>query len=97
MDKVLEILNSLTPAQKEEFDRDIQQLYVECHKQTNGDLSKLIDVTTNMRLQDEVFLNVTFEFDPAIGENGTGRITALTKYSHKIAYEAAIAFEQNLN
>ena len=97
MKEALEIINGLTRAQKEEFEKDMQQLYIECYKQTKGDLTQLIDVTTNMRLQDEVFLNVTFQFDPAIGERGTGRITALTTYANKLAYEAAVAAERNLN
>ncbi len=97
MEKALEFLNRLTPAQKEEFEKDMRQLHIECYKQTKGDLKKLIDVTTNMKLQDEIFLNVTFEFDPAIGEKGKGRITALSKYSNKLAYEAAVAAEKNMN
>lgn len=97
MKKELEILNNLTPAQKEEFEKDIQQLYVQCFEQTKGQMEKLIDVTVNMRLQDEVFLKVTFEFDPANGESGTGRIIALSKYPNKLVYEAAVAAERNIN
>ncbi|WP_283637070.1 hypothetical protein [Aquaticitalea lipolytica] len=97
MEKALEILNSLTPAQKAELENDMQQLYVTCYAKTKGQIEKLKDVAANMRLQDEVFLKVTFEFDRAIGEQGTGRITALSKYPNKLAYEAAVAAEQNLN
>ncbi|MFK7832099.1 MAG: hypothetical protein AB8B52_02370 [Winogradskyella sp.] len=97
MKKELELLNSLTQAQKAELDSDMQQLYVNCYEQTKGQIDKLKDVTVNMRLQDEVFLKVTFEFDRAIGEQGTGRITALSKYPNKLAYEAAVAAERNLN
>ena len=96
MEKAVKILNSLTPPQKEELEKNMQQLYAECYRQTNGDLSKLKDVTVNVRLLDEVFLNVTFEFDQAIGGKGTGRITSLTKYPNKLAYEAAVAVEQSL-
>ena len=60
-------------------------------------IEKLKDVTVNMRLQDKVFLKVTFEFDRAIGEQGTGRITALSKYPNRLAYEAAVAVENNRN
>ncbi|MDG1728967.1 MAG: hypothetical protein P8K68_00255 [Algibacter sp.] len=97
MKKVLELINSLTPAQKAELEKDMQQLYITCFDKTKGQIEKLKDVTVNMRLQDEVFLKVTFEFDRAIGEQGTGRITALSKYQNKLAYEAAVAAEQNLN
>ncbi|WP_067150246.1 hypothetical protein [Pseudotamlana agarivorans] len=97
MKKELEILNSLTPAQKVELDNDMQQLYVKCYEQTKGQIEKLKDVRVNMRLQDKVFLKLTFEFDRAIGEKGKGRIIALSKYPNKIAYEAAVAAEQNLN
>ena len=97
MEKALEILNSLTPAQKAELENDMQQLYVTCYAKTKGQIEKLKDVAANMRLQDEVFLKVTLEFDRAIGEQGTGRITALSKYPNKLAYEAAVAAEQNLN
>ena len=97
MKNVLEILKSLTSTQKLELEKDMQQLYVSCYEQTKGQIDKLKDVTANMRLQDEVFLKVTFEFDSAIGIQGTGRITALSKYPNKLVYEAAVAAEQNMN
>ena len=97
MKKELEILNSLTPAQKTELDNDMRELYIKCYEQTKGQIEKLKDVTVNMRLQDKVFLKVTFEFDRAIGEQGTGRITALSKYPNRLAYEAAVAVENNRN
>lgn len=97
MEKEFEILNNLTPAQRAELEQDMQQLYVQCYKQTKGQIEKLKDVTVNIRLQDEVFLKVTFEFDRAIGEQGTGRITALSKYPNKLAYEAAVNAEKNMN
>ncbi|RYC51863.1 hypothetical protein [Flagellimonas olearia] len=97
MNKEFEVLQNLTEAQKQEFENDIQQLYAYCYNQTKGELQKLIDVTTNLRLEGEVFLKVTFEFDPNFGVNGKGRITQLSKYPNKLAYEAAVAAEKNLN
>lgn len=97
MKKELELLNSLTQAQKAELESDMQQLYVKCYEQTKGQMEKLKEVTANLRLQDEIFLKATFEFNRAIGEQGTGRITALSKYPNRLAYEAAVAAEKNRN
>ena len=44
MEKALEILNSLTPAQKAELENDMQQLYVTCYAKTKGQIEKLKDV-----------------------------------------------------
>jgi hypothetical protein len=97
MEKELEIINKLTDSQRKEFDRTIQELFVEVHKQTNGDLKKLIDVTANVNLEDKVFLNVTLEFDPNFSEKGKGRLKSLYQYPNKASYDGAVASERNLN
>jgi hypothetical protein len=97
MEKELEILNNLTASQRKEFDTNIQQLFAEVHKQTDGDLKKLVDVTANINLENKVFLNVTLEFDPNFNEKGKGRIKNLYQYPNKISYDGAVASERNLN
>ena len=91
MEKQFKILQKLTISQRQEFEKDLLEVYSLAYEQLNGKMEKLKDVTVNMKLQDEVFLKVTFEFDPAFGKNGKGRITALSRYPNKLAYEAAVA------
>jgi len=97
MENEFEILNNLTPTQKAEFAKDIEQLFVEAFIATKGNLSKLKDVAVNMRLNNEVFFKVTFEFDPTFGKKGKGRITSLYQYPNKLAYEAGATMEKNMN
>ena len=97
MKNELEILTKLTPAQKAEFDSDIEQLFAKAYIETKGVLAQLKDATVNMNLNDEVFLKVTFEFDPTFGTKGKGRITSLYQYPNKLAYEAGVSVERNMN
>ncbi|MDC6350471.1 hypothetical protein PP178_02830 [Zeaxanthinibacter sp. PT1] len=97
MKKEYEILKNLSPAQRREFEKDLENIYSICYEKTKGELSVLKDVTVNMNLCNEVYLNVTFEFNSEVGESGKGRITALTRYPNKLAYEAAVAAEKHLN
>ncbi|PNQ72853.1 hypothetical protein C1T31_10130 [Hanstruepera neustonica] len=81
MKEVLKILNELTPKQKKEFDSDMQKLYLECHRILNGKLEKLKDVSVNLNINNEVYLNVVCEYDNNIKslEQVKGRITYLKK------------------
>ena len=57
-----EFLKSLTPAQKAEFETDIKALVERVGAEYSYDPSKAADVVTNMRLQNEVFFNLTLIF-----------------------------------
>lgn len=93
----LKILESLTQGQRQEFENDLRMLYQDCYEQMNGDLEKLKDVVANINLQDEIFLNVIFEFDKSDGKKGKGRVTHLSRYPNRLTYEAAIGSERNRN
>ena len=94
MKEEFEILDQLTAKQRLEFDNDIQQLYLECHKQLNGKLEKLKDVTVNLNLNNEVFLNVVCEYDSKSNDNVKGRITQLHQYATKKEYDIAVSVER---
>lgn len=94
MEKEFEIIKQLSPEEKKEFDRDIQQIYFECHKALNGKMHRLKDVVTNINLQNKVFLRVTIEYDNTISETVKGRITDLHKYVNRKEYNIALAIER---
>jgi hypothetical protein len=93
MDNHLEILNSLTEAQKKEFEKDLQELWVHCDKHPLYSLASQKDVTGHMNLLDEVYLKYTFEFDPHIAGKAKGRIMELFKYPNKLSYMADVEEE----
>jgi DNA polymerase III sliding clamp (beta) subunit (PCNA family) len=97
MKKELEIINKLTNSQRKEFDSNIEEIFALVYKKTEGDIKKLKDVTVNINLEDEVFLNVTLEFDSKFSDKGKGRITKLYQYPNKISYDGAVASEINRN
>lgn len=76
-----ELLNSLTPAQKIELDNDIIQLAQIAGKEYNFDPDKLAEVNTNMRLQDDIYLNVTLKFHISKSGEVTGEITQLKRFA----------------
>lgn len=96
MKEELKILKELTPKQKEEFDSDMQRLYLECHRILNGKLEKLKDVSVNLNINNEVYLNVVYEYDNTIksSELIKGRITYLKKYNNRAEYDAAVAADR---
>ncbi|OSY87656.1 hypothetical protein WH52_09455 [Tenacibaculum holothuriorum] len=91
MKKEFEIITQLSKAQRQEFDKDLQALYLQCHNALNGKLEKLKDVTASINLLDQVFLKVTFEYDNTIKDTVKGKITALKKYNNKEEYLVALA------
>ncbi len=97
MEKELEIINNLTPSQRQEFDSNIEEIFAMVHQKTNGDFNKLKDVTVNINLEDKVFLKITLEFDPKYSTKGKGRITNLYQYPNKVSYDASVASEINRN
>ena len=91
-----EIINNLTPEQRLELDKDMQQIYLECHKQLNGKLEKLKEVRVNINLNNEVYLNVVCEYDNTVSGSETvkGSITHLYKYNNRKEYDMALAVER---
>ncbi|PCJ98713.1 MAG: hypothetical protein COA50_00255 [Flavobacteriaceae bacterium] len=94
MKEQFELIKNLTPGQRHELDKDMQQIYLECHKQLNGKLEKLKDVIVNLNLNNEVYLNVVCEYDGRDSDNVKGRITHLHKYANKKEYDIAVAIEK---
>ena len=94
MEKEFKIIKQLTSEEREELDRDIQQIYLECHKALNGKMHRLKDVVTNVNLQNQVFLRVTVEYDNTLSETVKGRITDLYKYANRDEYDMALAIER---
>jgi len=89
-----EIITSLTPEQKEEFENDIQNLYAECHKALNGKMEKLKDVVVNLNLNNEVYLRVVCAYDATNSSKVKGKITELHKYKNVKEYKQALAIER---
>jgi hypothetical protein len=78
--KIAEVLNSFTPAQRKEFDADVEQLILRAGIEFDFDSSKEAEINSNMRLQgNEVHLNFTMFF--RVDENGkvNGKITQLKR------------------
>ncbi|RXG17982.1 hypothetical protein [Leeuwenhoekiella aestuarii] len=89
-----EIIRSLTPEQREEFENDIQNLYAECHKALNGKMEKLKDVVVNLNLNNEVYLRVVCAYDATNSSKVKGKITELHKYKNEQEYKQALAIER---
>lgn len=89
-----EIIRSLTPEQREEFENDIQNLYAECQKALNGKMEKLKDVVVNLNLKNEVYLRVVCAYDATNSSKVEGKITELYKYKNEQEYIEALAIER---
>tara|TARA_R110002096_G_scaffold349985_1_gene543026 strand:- start:1477 stop:1773 length:297 start_codon:yes stop_codon:yes gene_type:complete len=94
MEEEFEIIKNLTPTQRVEFDRDMQQLFLQCHKALNGKMSKLKDVVVNLNLKNEVYLKVICEYDNMSTNKVKGKITELHKYNNEKEYKQALAIER---
>jgi hypothetical protein len=70
-----EFLNSLTAAQRAELDNDIRTIRDEVIRTGNLHADKMHTLKSNIRLKDEIFLNVTFEF--FIGHTGNIQTTII--------------------
>jgi len=79
MQNKINILESFTKEQREEFDTDIQYLIERAGIEYDFDSSKVAEVTTNMRLKNEVFLNVTLLFHCDANGHVTGTIEKLVR------------------
>lgn len=93
----MQIIESLSASQRKEFEEDLIALYKECDRALNGKLERLKDVTVNMRLENEVFLRVTCEYDNTVSgtEEVKGRITDIYQYSNRDEYDLAVAEERS--
>ena len=58
----MEILNSLTKEQKEEFEKDIEDIIILTGKEYNYNPDKIAEVNINLRLKNEIFFNVSLFF-----------------------------------
>jgi hypothetical protein len=76
-----EFIASLTPAQKEEFNTDIENLIIRTGIEYNFDSSKVAEVNTNMRLQNEVYLNVTLLFHVDSNGKVAGNISEIKRFN----------------
>ena len=81
MENKVQIFESFTPAQRKEFDDDIKQMTLKVGAEYNFGSTKVAKINTNMRLQNEVFLNVTLlvHFDEHGEAKGT--IEKLVKFN----------------
>jgi hypothetical protein len=95
MKEQFRIIESLTSKQRKSFDKDIQQIYLECHKTLNGKIQKLMDVTVNLNLDDEIYLKVVCEYDNnTLDRKVKGKITHISKYKNITEYKQALAMER---
>ncbi|CAM4034645.1 hypothetical protein [Gillisia hiemivivida] len=90
MKDYLKTIEDLTPAQKTELDKDIQELHLRLQHELNFHKGHVKDVNINVNLLDEVFLNLTVEFEPSINGIVKGKIVQIDKYPNKEVYHDAI-------
>lgn len=76
----IEILNSFSREQKEEFDRDLEYLIQRAGIEYDFDSTKVAEVNTNMRLKGEVYLNLTLLFHCDKNGKVTGTIEKLIRF-----------------
>ncbi|WP_435416048.1 hypothetical protein [Polaribacter aestuariivivens] len=95
MKEQFKIIETLTDKQRGLFDKDIQAIYLECHKALNGKIQKLMDVTVNLNLDNEVYLKVICEYDnDTLNNKVKGKITHISKYKNITEYKQALAVER---
>lgn len=90
MKEQFEIIENLTPAQKKELDKDIQELYIRLQQEPEYQKGRVKDINVNANLLDEVFLNLTIEFGETTGDKVKGKITQVYEYKNKSEYVEAI-------
>ena len=86
MKEQFEIIKNLTPAQKKELDKDIQELYLQLYQDPDFKHGRIKDLNININLLDEVYLNLTLEFGKPQGDKGNGRVTEIYKYPSEDEY-----------
>jgi len=59
MNKTQQIINSMSLAQKHEFEKDIEDMAAAISQQYDGNPKNVAETNVNMRLPDEMYLNVT--------------------------------------
>lgn len=75
-----ELFESLTESQKLEFKKDTQDFIEKMAKSGYIYTDKLHEVNTNVRLENKVFLNVTFQFIATEGGIVRGIISNIHKF-----------------
>src|SRR5215218_9866024 len=79
MDTTQQILNSLSDAQRLEFDSDLAEMAKMLTSQLAGKPDKVAETKTNLRLQGEVYLNATIVFH----RDDNGKFTAMVEEVHR--------------
>lgn len=87
---IKEILDSLTQAQRKEFDEDIENLVMRVGIEYDFDSQKVAEVNTNIRLKDGIYFNVSVTFHVDEHREVRGQITGLKRYAHADEYWAAV-------
>lgn len=90
MTEQFKIIEGLTPAQKTELNKDIQELYIRLQQEPDYQKGRVKDINVNVNLLDEVFLNLTIEFGEKSGEKVKGKITQVYEFKDKSEYVQAI-------
>lgn len=90
MQKEFQIIEELNPAQKSELDKDIQELYLNVENQPGFHSACRNKSNVNINLLDQVFLNLTVEFEPSLTGKINGKIVKIFRYSSKEAYNEAV-------
>lgn len=90
-----EIIASFTKDQKAEFDRDIEHLIQRVGIEYDFDSSKVAEINTNMRLQNEIWLNVTLIFRVDDFGKVTGEILSIKRFTTVDEYLDAINIAKN--
>lgn len=95
MENNIKILNSLTGAQKKEFEKDLQEVYTVCKTSPGFPSGSRNEANVNLNLLDEVYLNVTFDFEDAQTDKVKGRILNIYRYQNKKEYTEAVIRENS--
>ena len=90
-----EILNSLSPAQKEEFEKDLNEMAGLILNQYVGNPDKVAETNVNMRLQNDVYLNLTVLFHKSEDGKVNAIIQELKRFKNVDEYLDAMNNSKN--
>jgi hypothetical protein len=89
------ILDSLSTAQRAEFERDIAEMAKMLTIQLQGKPDKVAETKINLRLQGEVYLNATIIFHRDNNEKFTAMVEKLHRFNNVDEYLDAINDSKN--
>jgi hypothetical protein len=87
----LEVLNSLTENQRKEFEQDTKSAIDKIIQTGNLHPNKLHEVNINLRLEPDVFLNVTLKFIAQKNNKIRGIVSDVIKFDNVDQYLDAIS------